>query len=158
MSDLAWWADSPPWIHVVASNSPVLAERALPPTGSILAARMQGRQMLDADGVFTQFYEHLRLPDYFGWNWNALYDCLSDLNWLAATHYLLIVDDSESILSGSPEERPVFFRTLLRSAEDWAGKPEFPGRQKTTFRVVLLCDPEARDALGREIAHAQDLM
>ncbi|MFF5535340.1 barstar family protein [Streptomyces cinerochromogenes] len=38
--------------------------------------------MCDSDGVFTQFHEALRLPDCFGWNWNALRDCLQDLHWL----------------------------------------------------------------------------
>ncbi|MDO0933817.1 barstar family protein [Streptomyces sp. DG2A-72] len=119
---------------------------------------MQGREMSDVDSVFTQFYENLRLPDYFGWNWNALYDCLSDLNWLATTHFLLIVDDAESVLSESPEERPVFFRILLRSAEHWANKPNFPHRTKSTFRVILLCDPVVRGKLSGEVARAQELL
>ncbi|MFG3010974.1 barstar family protein [Streptomyces cinerochromogenes] len=36
--------------------------------------------MCDSDGVFTPFHEALRLPDCFGWNWNALRDCLQDLH------------------------------------------------------------------------------
>ncbi|MGW1923746.1 barstar family protein [Streptomyces massasporeus] len=29
-------------------------------------------------GCSLRFDEALRLPDYFGWNWNALRDCLTD--------------------------------------------------------------------------------
>ncbi|MGP2441062.1 barstar family protein [Streptomyces sp. JW3] len=53
----------------------------------------------------------------------ALYDCLSDLNWISATYYLLVMEDSEKILSEGPEERSEIFRTLLRSADDWAHGP-----------------------------------
>ncbi|WP_406203906.1 MULTISPECIES: barstar family protein [unclassified Streptomyces] len=150
MSGLSWWAESPPWVHVIASDSQVTATEALPPNGAIFAARLHGQDMADADGVFTQFYESFRLPDYFGWNWDALYDCLSDLNWIPATRYILIIEGSENVLSGSMEERSMFFRTLLRSAESWASRPEFPEQPKSTFHVIFVCDSGARDELTRE--------
>ncbi|MFG2651643.1 barstar family protein [Streptomyces sp. NPDC048436] len=155
MSDLPWWTDSPPWLSLSPSDSRISAAEALPPSGSFYAARMSGREMLDADGVFTQFYEHLRLPDYFGWNWNALYDCLSDLNWIPAARYLLIVDDAEHVLSDNPSERHDFLRTLFRAAESWAAKPDLPNRKKATFRVVFLCASEACNDFSAEIARAE---
>lgn len=112
---------------------------------------MRGRDMADSDGVFTQFYENLRLPDYFGWNWNALRDCLSDLSWIPATRYLLMVDDADHLLADSPSERPDFLRALVRAAQYWAAKPSFPDRDKTIFRVVFLCAPEVCDDFREEI-------
>ncbi|MFK0104861.1 barstar family protein [Streptomyces sp. NPDC091217] len=155
MSGLSWWTDSPPWLGVSPSASLVSAVDALPPSGSIFAARMQGREMLDSDGVFTQFYENLRLPDYFGWNWNALHDCLSDLGWIPATRYLLIVDDAEHVLSNDPSERLEFFRILLRSAKYWAAKPDLPDRKKVTFHAVFLCASEACSDVDAEITQAE---
>ncbi|MEU4653778.1 barstar family protein [Streptomyces sp. NPDC023723] len=154
MSKNPWWDHDPPWLQVVPDESLIPARQALPPSGSIYAARMHGGEMGDVDGVFSQFYETFKLPDYFGWNWNALYDCLSDLNWISATRYLLIIEDSEKILSGYPEERSEFFRTLLRSAEDWARRPNFPGRTRSAFHALFLCSSEACDALKREIGRA----
>ncbi|MFK0117013.1 barstar family protein [Streptomyces sp. NPDC090994] len=107
--------------------------------------------MGDVDGVFSQFCKTLRLPGYFGWNWNALHDCLSDLNWISATRYLLIMEESEKILNEAPEERSTFFRTLLRSAEDWARRPNSAEHAKSTFHVIFLYSAGARDALQREI-------
>ncbi|WP_237281851.1 barstar family protein [Streptomyces griseochromogenes] len=86
--------------------------------------------MVDSDGVFAQFYEHLHLPDYFGWNWDALRDCLQDLGWIPASHFLLTVDDAESALSGSPEERAIFYQALTDAARYWAAKPELPGQKR----------------------------
>ncbi|MFK0106416.1 barstar family protein [Streptomyces sp. NPDC091217] len=38
------------------------------------------------DDVFQKFWDAFRLPDYFGWNWPALRDCLRDLGWLSSDH------------------------------------------------------------------------
>jgi len=126
----------------VPNDTTVSVGYALPPTGLIYSARMRGQEMLDSDGVFTQFYEAMRLPDYFGWNWDALRDCLSDLHWLDAQHFLLTVDDTDAVLSARPDERRFFFRALQRSAYFWAAQPELPGQDRTTFQVVMLCPPE----------------
>ncbi|MGP4087237.1 barstar family protein [Streptomyces sp. KR55] len=153
MSEL-WSSDKAPWIQVIPTDSTISTVEALPPSGTIYSARMHGRAMGDTDGVFTQFYETLRLPDYFGWNWNALRDCLFDLGWLRATRYLLTIDNSECILSENPEERDIFFRILSESAKYWAAKPWFPEREKVTLHVVLLCDPDSRTELTNEISRA----
>ncbi|MFJ5967629.1 barstar family protein [Streptomyces sp. NPDC093060] len=150
MNDFTWWSASGPWLEVIPNTTETLATIALPPSGLIYSARMAGREMVDPDGVFTQFYEHLLLPEYFGWNWNALRDCLQDLSWISATHFLLTIDDAEFTLSGSPEERVIFHRALTDAAKYWATKPELPGQKKTTFRVILLSSLQASRALAAE--------
>lgn len=89
--------------------------------------------MRDSDGVFTRFHEALRLPDHFGWNWNAMRDCLSDLHWINAKHFLLTVDDADVVLSESPEERKIFLRSLNYAATFWAGKPDLSGQERPPF-------------------------
>jgi hypothetical protein len=106
---------------------------------------MQGQEMRDAEGVFTQFHEALRLPNYFGWNWDALRDCLHDLHWLGAPHVLITVDDADDVLADAPDERGILLRALEDAVAYWAGKAELPGQEKPTLDVVLLCrsHPEA---------------
>ena len=146
------WSDSSPWIRVIPADANIPIIDALPPTGSSFTARMQGLEMPDADGVFTQFYENLRLPSYFGWNWNALRDCVEDLSWISATRYHLIIDDADSVLTGSPGERGSFFRILSGAAEYWERKPDFPEKAKVTFCVLFLCRPEACAEFRKELA------
>ena len=107
--------------------------------------------MRDSDGVFTQFYEALRLPDYFGWNWNALRDCLTDLHWVSAEHVLLTIDDPEAVLSESAEEREILSRALNDAVKFWAGKPELPGQEKFTLQAVLLCPPDVEEKVLHEV-------
>ncbi|MGW1002519.1 barstar family protein [Streptomyces sp. NPDC002520] len=150
MKDFTLWSTSGPWLDVIPDTTETLVTRALPPSGLIYSARMAGREMTHSDGAFAQFYEHFRLPDYFGWNWDALRDCLQDLNWISATHFLLTVDDAEFALSSSPEERAIFHRALTDTVKYWAAKPDLPGQEKPTFRVYLLSSQQASQALTAE--------
>ncbi|MFI8946941.1 barstar family protein [Streptomyces sp. NPDC053750] len=151
MSNATWWERHEEEVRVIPDDSTLPVARALPPTGLIHSARMRGQEMRDSDGVFTQFYEALRLPDYFGWNWNALRDCLTDLHWISAKHFLLTIDDADAVLSESTEEREILFRALNDAVKFWAGKPDLPGEEKITFQAVLLCPPDVQEQVVREI-------
>jgi hypothetical protein len=74
--------------------------------------------------------EALAFPDWFGENWDALEDCLTDLSWRDAPGYVLLI---ESPRPG--DDLGVLVDILRSSAEFWAGrgKPFFalfvdPGR------------------------------
>ncbi|MEU8923267.1 barstar family protein [Kitasatospora sp. NPDC048545] len=77
----------------------------------------------------------LRLPAYFGWNRDALADCLRDLAWLPADHYLLAVERSALLLRECPEARETIFRVLETAGRHWARRPDLPGR---SFNSLLL--------------------
>ena len=72
----------------------------------------------------------LAFPDWFGRNWDALEDCLTDLSWRDAGGYVLMFENAES-----NDDLGVLTDVLRSSAEFWAGrgKPFFavfidPGR------------------------------
>lgn len=56
----------------------------------------------------------LRFPSYFGWNWDALDECLRDLSWLGDVRKIAIVHDG---LPFSPRAELFFlYRDLLAEA------------------------------------------
>jgi hypothetical protein len=80
--------------------------------------------------VFDAFAGALGFPDWFGRNWDALEDCLSDLSWRDASgHVLLLEGDAE----------PTLLEVLGSAAEFWAG-------QGRPFFAVLV-DPARRSTL-----------
>jgi len=76
----------------------------------------------------------LDFPDWFGANWDALEDCLSDLAWRKGEGHVLIL---RSYPAG--DELGVLTDVLRAAAEYWAG------RGKPFFAVFI--DPQKRLAL-----------
>ena len=61
-------------------------------------------------------------PDWFGNNWDALEDCLSDLSWREAAGHVLVFENA-----AVGDELGILFDVLAACAEFWAGqgKPFF---------------------------------
>jgi hypothetical protein len=59
----------------------------------------------------------LGFPDWFGHNWDALEDCLTDLSWRDAPGYVLLI---ESPRPG--DDLGILIDILRSSAEFWAGR------------------------------------
>lgn len=129
-----------PWMHVVPEQGALPVDLLLPTTGRAYVARLDGREMRDTDGVLRQFYDGLRLPDYFGWNWDALSDCLRDLEWLHADHCVLIVEAADKALSGDAAGQRLLFRTLLRAGQRWSCTQRPEGIDLSRLVVVMSCD------------------
>lgn len=64
----------------------------------------------------------LAFPDWFGHNWDALEDCLTDLSWTGASGYVLLFEDARA-----SDDFGILVDVLTSSAEYWAsrGKPFF---------------------------------
>ncbi|MGH8670377.1 MAG: barstar family protein [Burkholderiales bacterium] len=78
--------------------------------------------------VFEAFSRALAFPDWFGRNWDALEDCLTDLSWHEAAGHLVLLEGND--------DGGVLVDVLDSAAQFWAG------RGKPFFAVFL--DPHKR--------------
>ncbi|NJP35896.1 barstar family protein [Micromonospora thermarum] len=150
-----WWNGSTDQLAVCSRSALVELAAVLPATGRFVVARLDGTRMTDADHAFYEFSDALLFPGYFGWNWDALSDCLRDLNWLPADGYLIVVDNAPRLLSSSAEDQHTLFRILSRAGHHWASPLGQPDGKGVPFKVLLLCDrDEEATLLRQEIACA----
>ncbi|MFD5001124.1 barstar family protein [Streptomyces buecherae] len=136
-----------PWLSIASSHSQVPGRDLLPAPGTTFTAWMSGRHMRDLDGLLRQFWDDFRFPDYFGWNFPALNDCLSDLAWLPADHCVLVIEEAQEILDGDPASLPDFLDILLRTGERWSTVQRPDGSTQARFRTLLVCDEPAMSRL-----------
>lgn len=66
----------------------------------------------------------LGFPDWFGENWDALEDCLTDLSWREAAGHVLVFEGSQALPG---DDLGILIDVLIAAAEFWAGqgKPFF---------------------------------
>ncbi|MEV7583428.1 barstar family protein [Streptomyces erythrochromogenes] len=113
---------------------------------ALAAARAAGwtTVRLDLDGVrdkaglMVRCGEALRLPEWFGGNWDALVDVLQDLSWLPeAPGRLVAVTSWQGYAGARPAEWETFVEVLGEAVDFWreAGEGE-PGL------TVVLAEPD----------------
>jgi hypothetical protein len=125
----------------------VPVEELLPAAGVNFVASIQGTGTFSVDDVFHKFWEAFKLPDYFGWSWPALHDCLRDLSWLPGDHYLLVISGVEEMLRGDQEGRLELFRILVAAGKRWSYVRHPEGVEAGRFKIVLMCDESYFDDL-----------
>ena len=71
------------------------------------------------DELLTAVGKALRFPEWFGHNWDALADCLTDMAWLPATGYVVILDRCDGIHARSESDFVTFLQIFQDSADIW---------------------------------------
>lgn len=78
-----------------------------------------------------QLLEHLAsvlaFPQWFGSNWDALEDCLTDLSWRAGDRHVLLIEGFQELRARRPDDFGVLLDVLASSAQYWSerGRPFF---------------------------------
>lgn len=83
---------------------------------------LDGSEITSREDLLSQVGDILRFPDYYGQNWDALYDCMTDLNhWIAPQRdgYILFYEGYQKLLFSNPREWSVFLKILLDTVEFW---------------------------------------
>jgi hypothetical protein len=110
---------------------------------------VRGRKMHRVPQLFDEFAAALQFPAYFGDNWPAFDECLSDLEWLPSeAGYVLAVSEPAEVLQDSPADFKVLVRILGSAVMGWAmpvEAGEWWDRPPVPFNVVLATEPGSGD-------------
>lgn len=86
---------------------------------------LEGKNMKTRADLFSEITKKLYFPDYFGNNWNALDDCLQDLDWIHAYSIKIIVRNFDKILlEKNTEEKSIFLDCLKTASDFWEKEQE----------------------------------
>lgn len=105
-----------PWVSIIFSS---MRREEVPQ--QILLVELDGRNMSNSVEMYNEFASLFKFPDYFGRNLNALFDCLTDLEWLPAEGYLLVIKNAGCLLKNEPDESLFgLISTLQNVGREWA--------------------------------------
>src|SRR5215510_9162043 len=66
-------------------------------SGSPLVTSVSLAGVRDKSELLARLSRALRFPDWFGGNWDALEDCLTDLSWLKADGHVLLIEGASGL-------------------------------------------------------------
>lgn len=81
--------------------------------------RLDGSAIASKADLLHRCAEVMQFPDYFGGNWDALEDCLTDLEWLPARGYVLVYDQPEVLAMAAPEAWSTWIDILEFAVDAW---------------------------------------
>jgi hypothetical protein len=84
--------------------------------------------------LLAGFARELRFPTWFGHNWDALADCLDDLEWLHASGYLLVLENPVGLSNAAPKDFALALDILADAARRWR-------ERGTPFWVFITAPP-----------------
>ncbi len=96
------------------------------------------RGVSSREALFDVLSRELRLPSYFGRNWDALSDSLRDLSWITKRRVVLIHDELPKL---GDEDLANYLAVLVDAARDW--KPD------EAHELVVVFPKDAQQALSR---------
>jgi RNAse (barnase) inhibitor barstar len=112
---------------------------------------LRGKKMTKLIHLYDEFAAALQFPYYFGENWNAFYECITDLEWLAGDVYILVITDSMMLLSEEDEEQLDALTNIFQEAgNEWnrpINTPEAWSRPAVAFHVIFQCDESDKQAM-----------
>ncbi|HVA48799.1 MAG TPA: barstar family protein [Pirellulales bacterium] len=73
--------------------------------------------------LFSILRHELRLPDYFGENWDALFDCLRDLSWIKQRRVVILHSELPQL---GADDLWVYLDLLSECIKDWKPADDHP--------------------------------
>ncbi len=81
---------------------------------------IDGNVIEDKQTFLTEFAEKLKFPRYFGINWDAFSDCLTDLSWIdSGNDFLIVYNNSHNFRTHQPEDWHIANAILLEAMDYW---------------------------------------
>lgn len=129
---------APPWVHLLVGRDDAPAGLPPSPPGFVVRA-LDGRRCLTKRALLDEMARALGFPAHFGRTWDALEDCLTDLEWLPGTGYRLVIFAADRLLARDPVAYPALIALLEDVGRAWAFTATgHPGRSAVPFHTVLV--------------------
>lgn len=89
-----------------------------------LKATKSKEELLDRIAIALSF------PEYFGYNWDALYDCLTDMAWKKAGGFVILLKGFSRFSERRPEDAEAAIDIFTATSQYWK-------KQGTPFYIIL---------------------
>jgi RNAse (barnase) inhibitor barstar len=102
---------------------------------------LDGKNIERKEQLLNHVATVLQFPNHFGSNWDALEECLTDLEWVDGDGYLIYFDHIDGLLAAHPDQFATFVEIVRDAVESW--------KEDGEAMVVLLSGAKAPKGVSR---------
>jgi len=125
-----------------------LPQRATPKEVQAAAKRakfaffhVEGRNIERKEQLLNHVATALHFPGHFGHNWDALEECLIDMEWADADGYVIFYDHIDGLLAAHPDQFETFVEICRDAVASW--------KEDGTAMLVLLSGAKAPKGVAK---------
>jgi RNAse (barnase) inhibitor barstar len=122
--------------HATPRDVQVAAKRA-----KFAFFHVEGKNIARKEQLLNHVATALRFPGYFGENWDALEECLTDMEWIDAPGYLIYYDHFDALLANHPDQFATFLEICRDAVLSW--------KEDGTPMVILLSGARAPEGVAK---------
>jgi RNAse (barnase) inhibitor barstar len=127
------------WFLPVRVNSRAIQSRAT--SRNYAFFHIEGRNIARKEQLMNAAATALRFPQHFGSNWDALEECLTDLEWVDGEGYVLYYDHIDALLEAHPDQFETLVEILRDAVASW--------KEDGAAMVVLLSGAKAPKGVAK---------
>lgn len=120
-----------PNIHQISVNMTETELAELATSHNCQLFYIDGRNINNKADFLVKIADVMNFPDYFGKNWDALQDCITDLDWSADFQYLIVYDHWQNFANNHPKDWQILNDIFLEAIAHWQA-------QKISLNVLLI--------------------
>jgi RNAse (barnase) inhibitor barstar len=102
---------------------------------------IDGKNIARKEQLLNHVATALHFPTDFGQNWDALEECLTDMEWVDADGYLIYYEHIEGLQSAHPDQFETLVEILRDAVSSW--------KEDDTAMIVLLAGGKAPKGVKR---------
>jgi RNAse (barnase) inhibitor barstar len=80
---------------------------------------LDGKKINSKQTFLKQAAEAMEFPPYFGANWDAFDECITDLTWCPAQRYVILYDHADIFAQAEPTQYQIALDILNSAKEYW---------------------------------------
>lgn len=122
--------------HVEPKAIQALAKRA-----GFAFFHIEGKNITRKEQLMNAVATALHFPKHFGNNWDALEECLTDLEWVDADGYVIYFDHIDGLLETHPDQFETLVEILRDAVKAW--------KEDGAAMVVLLSGSKAPKGVSK---------
>src|SRR5216683_2738532 len=146
-----------PWQHVLLAGESEVCDAlwALERSSEkrTVCRVIRGHKATTKPAFFDECAAAWQFPYYFGENWDAFEECLTDLQWLPAEAYVFCVTQAVHLLEKEPSDQQDRLLFVLQRIAKGRGQST-PSRPAPVFHVLLQCTTEEKPSLEHRLQAA----